>query len=101
VSLSDLTRESVLAAVAEHDRLGREAFLAEHGFAEARSWLLVQDGRGYDSKAIVGVAHGYATGGPLAAAEFTGADATVGAALRRVGRVRRPGEVFATGLEVG
>jgi hypothetical protein len=54
---------------------------------EARSWLLVHDGRRYDSKAIVGVAHGYATGRPLAAAEFTGGDATVGAALRRVGFV--------------
>lgn len=71
--------------MAEHDELGREAFLARHGFGEARAYVLVHEGRTYDSKAIVGVAHGYATGRSLASSEFSGGNATVAAALRRLG----------------
>ena len=100
MSLSDLTRESVLGAVAEHDRLGREAFLAEHGLAEACPTYSCMTGAGFDCKAIVGVAHGYATGRPLAAVEFTGGDARVGAAPRRVGFVVQE-TLAATGLDVG
>lgn len=47
-----ITLESVLKTVAEHDVLGREAFLSKYGFGEARSYVLVHEGREYDSKAI-------------------------------------------------
>jgi hypothetical protein len=45
VSLAALTREAVLAAVAEYDRLGREAFLAKYGFDLARQYFLEVNGR--------------------------------------------------------
>lgn len=32
MALSDITRESVLAAIAEFDTVGREAFLWNYGF---------------------------------------------------------------------
>jgi 5-methylcytosine-specific restriction protein A len=48
--------------------------------------LLVHDGKRYDSKAIVGAAHGFLPGGhPLASTEFNGGAATVGRLQRRLG----------------
>jgi hypothetical protein len=54
MSLADLTRPAVLAAIEEHDRLGREDFLHRYGFGPARDYRLLFDGREYDSKAIAG-----------------------------------------------
>jgi hypothetical protein len=68
MGLSDITAESVRQAMAEYDAAGREPFLRRHGFGPARSYELVCNGRRYDSKAIIGVAHGYATGRVLSAA---------------------------------
>ena len=65
VTLSDVTRTSVLAAVAEFDRVGRGAFLKATGFGPARAYFLQHDGKLYDSKAIVGYAHGVSTDVPL------------------------------------
>lgn len=60
MALPDLTSPSaVLAAIKEFDRLGREKFLESYGFAPAREYLLLFEGREYDSKAIAGVAHKY------------------------------------------
>src|SRR5262245_15423099 len=89
--LADLTRDAVLAAVQEHDALGREAFLRQYGFHPAREYSLIVDGRQYDSKAIAGVAHKYARPdvGPLRAGEFSGGEATVRRALERLGFVVR------------
>ncbi|MER6494694.1 HNH endonuclease signature motif containing protein [Streptomyces griseorubiginosus] len=56
---SEITRAGILRAIAEHDRLGTEAFRAEYGFHAAATYLLVHEGRQYDSKAIAGVAHLY------------------------------------------
>jgi 5-methylcytosine-specific restriction enzyme A len=81
VPLSDVTRDSVVKAMQEYDQLGREAFLARYGYGQARRYLLVDGGKSYDSKAIVGVAHGYATGRFLRPADFTGGDMTVGRLL--------------------
>lgn len=92
MAITDITRESVLAAIDEFDRLGRRAFLDRYGFGEARHYWLVQDGKRYDSKAIVGAAHGYidADSKPLPASEFSGGDATVGRTLETLGfRVER------------
>ena len=52
-------RQSVLQAMEEFDRLGREEFLRKYGFGPAREYVLVHEGKQYDSKAIVGAAHGY------------------------------------------
>jgi hypothetical protein len=51
---------------------------------KAREYLLVHDGRTYDTKAIVGAAHGFLEDHrPLKASEFSGGQATVGQLLRR------------------
>ena len=65
--------------MAEYDRLGQGRFLEKYGFGAARSYRLMVEGKTYDSKAIVGAAHGYLPGHePLAAADFSGGAATVG-----------------------
>ena len=62
MALADVTREAVLAALAEHDQLGQDQFLDKYGFDRARLYVLVHDGKPYDSKAIVGAAHGSCQG---------------------------------------
>lgn len=80
-------RSSVLRAIEEFDRLGRDGFLAKYGFGHARAYELVFDGRRYDSKAILGAAHGFARPdlGPLTAADFTGGRNTVMKTLEGLG----------------
>jgi len=81
----DVTREAVLSAISEYDRLGQERFLEKYGFKEARSYRLIYNDKPYDSKAIVGAAHGYLPGErALAPNEFSGGEATVGRLLRRL-----------------
>jgi 5-methylcytosine-specific restriction protein A len=86
MALADITRAEVLAAVRECDRLGREPFRREHGYGPARRYLLLNGGKVYDSKAIVGVAHGYLAGEqPLSSGEFSGGEDRVARLLRRLG----------------
>jgi hypothetical protein len=63
MSLADLTRSAVLAAIEEYDRLGREDFLRRYGFGPARDYRVMFNGGEYDSKAIAGVAHRYLSSG--------------------------------------
>ena len=93
MALRDVTAAGVDRALAEFDRLGREAFLAKHGFGKARGYLLVRGDRRYDSKPIVGVAHGYDRPdlGPLRSQDFTGGEATVARLLESLGfEVEKP-----------
>jgi len=88
MALADITsRQAVLDAVAEYDRLGQTAFLERYGFGQARRYFLVVDGREYDSKAIIGVGHGYQfpDQGPLQARDFNGGYATVQRLLESLG----------------
>lgn len=88
VGLGDLTdANAVRRAIAECDRLGRDAFLAKHGFGRARAYFLRVEGKAYDSKAIAGVAFGYQhrSHGPLRATDFSGGEQTVWRALTRLG----------------
>ena len=79
-------REDVLKTVAEFDRLGREAFLDLYGFGKARDYLLIVDGREYDSKAIWGAAHQYSKGGrALRSDEFSGGKSAAVGELERLG----------------
>lgn len=58
MSVSEVvTRGSVYKAIAIHDDMGREPFLAHYGYGPATKYLLAVDGREYDSKAICGVAY--------------------------------------------
>lgn len=97
VNLESVTRQSVLQAIAEFDELGQTEFLRRRGFAEARNFRLVHQGRFYDSKAIVGVAHGYATGRFVDSSEFSGGLATVADCLRGLGFVVDHGGKHARG----
>jgi len=85
MTLVDVTRPAVLAAIGEFDRLGRDAFLKAAGFGHARTYYVVVDDHLYDSKAIAGYAHGVATGVFLQAADFTGGEQSVAARLRALG----------------
>ena len=53
---------AVEEALAKFDRIGRKAFLEKYGYGMALSWVVIKDGREYDSKAIAGAAHGYQFG---------------------------------------
>ncbi|WP_222273154.1 HNH endonuclease [Modestobacter marinus] len=81
----DATTEDVLAAIREFDQLGRESFLQKFGFGRARDYFVRHGGRFYDSKALLGVAHGYQHGEPLRPDEFSGGDAAAAATLRGLG----------------
>jgi 5-methylcytosine-specific restriction protein A len=86
MSLHDITRDAVLKAIDDYDALGQSEFLDIYGFHPARSYVLVHNGKRYDSNAIVGVAHGYLPGKEtLTASEFSGGEATVGRLLRGLG----------------
>ena len=85
MTLADVTHESVLAAVAEFDQLGRDAFLHATGFHRSREYYLEHEGQLYDSKPIVGYAHGVSTGTPLRPGDFSGGDKTVARRLEALG----------------
>lgn len=85
MGLSDVTADAVRAAVDEYTMLGQDDFLAKYGFGRARKFVLVEQGRSYDSKAIVGAAHQHATGQALPASAFSGGEQTVVARLAALG----------------
>lgn len=101
------SREAVLAAMKEFDAVGRTYFLEKYGFGKSREYMLRDPDTGnlYDSKAIVGAAHGYAfpNEGPLRAEDFSGGEATVehtlaalGFSVVRIGQDWTPEEVELT-----
>jgi|ERR1700722_8367891 len=94
MALKDLTTLAINQAIAEYRQLGRPAFLKKYNFRKARDYLLLKDGRSYDSKAIAGAAHGYLPSqSPLKWNEFSGGDATVRKVLEDLGfTVIDPGE---------
>jgi 5-methylcytosine-specific restriction enzyme A len=85
VTLGDVTRVGVLAAVEEFDRRSRDAFLKSTGFGPAREYFPHYGGKLYNSKAIIGYAHGVSTGVPLGPGGFSGGDKTVASRLETLG----------------
>lgn len=81
------SRQAGLDAIRECDEMGRDRFLAHYGFKRARWFLLVHNGKFYDSKAIVGVAHKlqFPSQGALKASEFSGGKQAAAAKLRSLG----------------
>jgi hypothetical protein len=76
---SDVTsRDAVLAAIAEFDQIGREAFLAKYGFGPSREYVVVENGKQYDSKALLGAAYNHQLDGRgrLRSDDFSGGDET-------------------------
>jgi 5-methylcytosine-specific restriction enzyme A len=94
VSLADVTRQSVEAALNEAVSVGRNQFLERYGFGPARRYFVEWNGGRYDSKAIAGAAHGHLPGkSPLTPEDFSGGEATVARRLRQLGfKVHHGGE---------
>ncbi|MGM1028964.1 MAG: HNH endonuclease [Actinomycetota bacterium] len=92
MKLSQLTDpDAVRKAIAEFDRVGRDAFLAVFGFGRASDYFVMTDGKRYDSKAIVGAAYWYQYGVRLGPSDFSGGNATVATRLEKLGfEVERP-----------
>jgi hypothetical protein len=57
VTWDPVTREDVVRAMEEYDRLGPEGFFSAHGFAPTTTYDLVWDERRYPPKAILGTGH--------------------------------------------
>ena len=61
-TFSSVTQQHILQALAEYDARGGPEFLDVYGFVPSDDYTLVHDGRSYDSRAVLGVAHRFATG---------------------------------------
>jgi len=90
VAWNHVTRDDVLRAIQEYDRLGSERFFSAHGFAPARSYELVWDERRYPPKAILGTAYEFATGQRLGAGDFEGGKTGAVAVLGKLGFTIHP-----------
>jgi hypothetical protein len=75
VTWEQVTREDVLRAIKEYDRLGPEKFFAKHGFSRTLTYDLIWEKRSYPPKAILGTAYEFATGTRLAPGDFEGGKA--------------------------
>ncbi len=84
-TLSSVTRQHVLRAIAEYDDRGRDAFIGVYGLEPSALESLVHEGRSYDAAAVVGVAHRYATGRVAMSDELGKQAAGVSALLRKHG----------------
>ena len=100
MSLSNITSaKPVHQAIEEFDRVGRGQFLRKYGFGSSRIYWLKRDGHEYDSKAIVGAAHGYARPelGPLRPHDFNGGRTGAVWKLQQLGfMVETSGQTLAT-----
>jgi hypothetical protein len=72
VAWDRVTRDNVLRAIAEYDRVGPEKFFAQHGFGPTTTYDLVLEKRRYPPKAVLGAAYEFATGKRLDSADFEG-----------------------------
>jgi len=84
-TFSSVTRQHVLQALAEYDARGGEEFLEVYGFGPSRGYTLVHEGRSFDARAILGVAHRFATGRLATSDEFSGDMQGAVAILRKRG----------------
>jgi hypothetical protein len=78
-SQKPVSRESVLAAMGEFDREGRNETLQRHGYRRALDYMVAVDGKEYDSKALYGIAYGieYPDEEPIRNRGFQGGDPVV------------------------
>jgi len=90
VAWNRVTSADVERAIAEYDRLGPQAFFAEHGFSYSTTYELIWDGRAYPHKAILGTAYEFATGEKLASGDFEGGKSGAVAVLGKLGFDVRP-----------
>lgn len=57
-SRRQVSRGAMLRAIEEFDRNGRDKTLAKHGFGRALDYVVVHQGKEYDSKALYAIAYG-------------------------------------------
>ena len=81
----EVTRDHVLRAIQEYDRLGPDPFFSQHGFGQSRSYELIWEDRHYPHKAILGTAYEFATGHRLASGDFEGGKAGAVKVLGKLG----------------
>ncbi|HEY5853979.1 MAG TPA: hypothetical protein VIW24_07990 [Aldersonia sp.] len=84
-TFTSVTRENILQAIAEYDSRGADDFLGVYGYVPSDGYDLVHEGRSYDPKAILGVAHRYATGFLVPSGEFSSGDKGAAVILRKRG----------------
>jgi hypothetical protein len=72
VAWDRVTRDDVVRAIQEYDRLGPAGFFAAHGFAPTTTYDLIWEERRYPPKAILGTAYEFAAGERLASGDFEG-----------------------------
>ena len=92
VVMDPVTRDHVVRALQEYDRLGTEKFFSAHGFAPTTTYDLVWDERRYPPKAILGTAYELATGQRLASGDFEGGKSGAVKVLGQLGFTVRPRE---------
>ncbi|MCB7137468.1 hypothetical protein [Cellulosimicrobium marinum] len=84
-TFSAVTRQHILSAIAEYDDRGAENFLGVYGFTRSVREVLEHEGREYDAKAVLGVAHRHATGRVATADELAGGKVDAVTILRKRG----------------
>jgi hypothetical protein len=93
VAWDHVTRDDVLHAIQEYDRLGAQEFFAAHGFAPTTTYDLLWEECSYPPKAILGTAYELATGERLASGDFEGGKSGAVKVLGQLGfsvQPRRP-----------
>jgi hypothetical protein len=85
-----VTRDDVVRAIREYDRLGPEAFFSAHGFAPTTTYDLVWEERRYPPKAILGTAYEFATRQRLASGDFEGGKSGAVKVLGKLGFTVEP-----------
>src|SRR4029077_17450670 len=88
-----VTRDDVLHAIQEYDRLGAQEVFAAHGFAPTTTYDLLWEELSYPPKAILGTAYELATGERLASGDFEGGKSGAVKVLGQLGfsvQPRRP-----------
>jgi hypothetical protein len=81
--LNSIDRPHVLTAIETWDKAGGANYMLVRGGVSTH--VLLHGGREYDAAAIVGIAHGLATGNTLTPAEVPGGGAGASKALTRLG----------------
>jgi hypothetical protein len=85
VNWTPVTKDDVVRAIEEYDRLGAQGFFSAHGFAPTTTYDLVWDGRRYPPKAILGTAYEFATGDRLTSGDFEGGKSGAVTVLGKLG----------------
>jgi hypothetical protein len=92
----EVSRDDVMRAIQEYDRLGPDQFFAQHGFAPTTTYELICNDRSYPPKALLGTAYEFATGRRLASGDFEGGKVGAVRVLGKLGftvqQIRRPSE---------